>query len=72
MQEFTFNITISADGETVVGEIHGIKGKKCTNVARLLDTIGTEIEHRHTAEYNEREPVRIGGQSNSGKLHLGR
>jgi len=71
MQEFTMTISISADGETVTGTIHGIKGKSCSNVAHLLDEIGTEIAHHHTHEWDEKEPVRLTGKSGTGKLHLG-
>jgi hypothetical protein len=70
MQEFKFVISISADGETVEGEIKGIKGHKCEDVQHVLDQIGVEVEHRHTAEHDESEPVRF-GQSGGNKLQLG-
>jgi hypothetical protein len=69
-QEFTFSITISADGETVEGQVHGMAGHKCEDVLHVLDQIGEEIEHRHTSEYEQSEPVRF-GQSGSNKLQLG-
>lgn len=71
MQEFTFQIMISADGETVTGEVQGIKGKRCEDVQHVLDEVGKELEHRHTWEYEEKEPVRLGGSSAGDKLHLG-
>ena len=71
MQEFTLRITISADGETVTGQIHGIKGKKCTNVAHLLDEIGQETEHYHTYEYDEKEPVQLTGTAGESVVQLG-
>lgn len=71
MQEFTLRIVISADGETVTGEVHGVKGHSCEDVQHVLDEIGNEIEHRHTHEYDEKEPVRLGGKSGSNKLQLG-
>jgi hypothetical protein len=70
-QEFTFTITISADGETVEGQVEGMKGRKCEDVQHVLDQIGAEVEHRHTAEYDESEPVRF-GQSDDNKLQLGK
>jgi len=63
-QEFTFTITISADGETVEGQVKGMKGHKCESVQHVLDQVGEEIEHRHTVEYDESEPVRFGGKTN--------
>lgn len=60
MQDFTLTITISADGEEVVGEVSGMKGKKCSDVAALLDQVGDELEHRHTDDYSANEPVSIG------------
>ena len=59
MQAFTLTITISTDGETVVGEVEGIKGKRCSDISALLDKVGEELEHRHTAEWSEPEPVQI-------------
>jgi len=59
MQAFTLTITISVDGETVVGEVSGIKGKRCSDIAALLDKVGDETEHRHTADYDAVEPVQI-------------
>jgi hypothetical protein len=50
MQSFTLTITISADGESVEGTIRGMQGKKCSNVAALLDEVGRELEHRHTVD----------------------
>lgn len=60
MQQFTLTITISADGETVEGEVAGMKGKKCAGVAKLLDQVGEELEHRRTADWDEPEPVSVG------------
>jgi len=60
MQNFTLTISISADGETVEGEIAGMQGKKCSNIAALLDKVGIETEHRHTVDYHRPEPVSIG------------
>ena len=59
MQNFTLTITISADGEEVVGQISGMQGKKCSNVAALLDKVGNELEHKHTVDYDRPEPVSI-------------
>jgi len=70
MQEFTFRITISADGETVTGEVQGVKGHSCEDVQRVLDEIGREVEHRRTHEYDEKEPVRLAGTTSS-TLRLG-
>lgn len=70
MQEFTFRITISADGEEVTGEVHGVKGHSCEDVQHVLDEIGREVEHRRTSEYDEREPVRF-GSANGNTLKLG-
>jgi len=72
MQEFTLTITISADGETVEGEVSGIKGKRCSDVAALLDKVGEETEHRHTADYDAPEPVQLHIGSAAGTLSLGR
>ena len=60
MQEFTLTINISADGETVEGTVTGMQGKGCSNVAALLDRVGQELEHRHTDDYDQAEPVQIG------------
>ena len=59
MQNFTLTITISADGETVEGQISGMQGKKCSNIAALLDKVGNELEHKHTVDYDRPEPVSI-------------
>jgi hypothetical protein len=59
MQNFTLTITISADGETVEGQISGMQGKKCSNIAALLDKVGNELDHRHTVDYDRPEPVSI-------------
>lgn len=64
MEEFTLIVDISADGETVEGEVQGIHGKRCANIVALLDKVGEEIEHRHTADWDKPEPVRIGGRTN--------
>lgn len=69
-QDFEFVITISADGETVTGEVKGLKGHKCEDVQHVLDQIGNEIEHHHTAEWDEKEPVRLAGTT-SNTLKLG-
>lgn len=66
MQEFTLIIDISADGEEVVGEVKGIAGKRCHDIQGLLDQVGQEIEHRHTADWDKPEPVQIGTSSTSG------
>ena len=58
-QQFELTIEISADGRTVTGTITGIHGHKCENVAALLDEIGLEVEHRHTPDYDQVEPVEI-------------
>ena len=50
MQEFTFRIMISADGETVTGEVQGVKGHSCEDVQRVLDEIGRVVENRRTHE----------------------
>jgi len=71
MQDFELTITISADGETVVGEVAGMRGKRCANVAALLDRVGQELEHRHTAEHDAPEPVRL-GTSTARTLQIGR
>jgi len=71
MQEFTLVVSISADGEIVEGEVQGMHGKKCANVAALLDQVGEELEHRHTGDWDKAEPVQIGTGSNS-TLTLGR
>jgi hypothetical protein len=63
MQEFKLTITISPDGETVEGEVSRMKGKKCANVAKLLDQVGEELEHRHTADWDRAEPVSVGRQT---------
>jgi hypothetical protein len=47
-----------------------MQGKRCSNIAALLDKVGEELDHRHTADYDKTEPVRIGG-STTGSLHLG-
>ena len=70
MQDFTLTITISPDGETVEGAITGIKGKRCSNIAALLDKVGEELEHCHTADYDEPEPVSVSSTS-SQTLNLG-
>jgi hypothetical protein len=62
-QQFTLTINISADGETVEGTITEIQGKACSNIARLLDKVGRELEHRHTDDYNAKAPVSIGGKA---------
>lgn len=59
-QAFTFTIDISADGETVQGTVAGIKGKSCGNVQKLLDQLGEELEHTHTADWDAPEPVQLG------------
>ena len=59
MQDFTLTITISPDGETVVGQVSGVKGKVCSDIVALLDQVGDEIEHHHTADYDTPEPVQI-------------
>ena len=71
MQEFKLTVTISADGETVVGEISGIKGKKCSDIAALLDQVGDELEHRHTSDYDAPEPVQIHTGPVAGTLSVG-
>jgi hypothetical protein len=71
-QDFRFVIIISADGETVTGEVHGIKGKSCEDVQRVLDEVGQELDYRHTWEYEAKEPVRLGSKPGSGKLTLGK
>jgi len=71
MQEFTLNITISEDGETVEGQVEGMKGHKCEDVQHVLDQIGQELEHHRTHEYDEKEPVRIVGKANDDTVHLG-
>lgn len=69
-QNFTLTITISKDGETVIGEVAGISGKKCSDIAALLDQVGEETEHRHTADYDRPEPVTIGAAKK--RLTIGR
>jgi len=63
MQDFELTITISPDGETVEGEVKGIKGHGCGDVQKLLDKIGDELEHRHTPEWDQRVPVAVGGRA---------
>ena len=50
MQNFVLIVEISADGETVAGQVQGVHGKKCANISALLDQVGQELEHRHTAD----------------------
>jgi hypothetical protein len=71
MQNFTLTITISEDGETVEGTISGMQGKKCSNVAALLDKVGGELEHRHTIDYDRPEPVSV-GTGTSRTVNIGR
>ena len=71
MQEFTLIVEISADGETVEGTVQGMHGKKCANVAALLDQVGQELEHRHTADWDRPEPVQI-DTGTSSSLGVGR
>jgi len=56
-QEFEYTITISADGKTVDGTVHGIKGKACSKVAKILDGVGTELEDKHTDEWDQDAPT---------------
>lgn len=71
MQDFVLVIEISADGETVSGEVEGIHGKRCSDISALLDQVGQEVEHRHTADWDKPEPVQIGA-SNAGSVKLGK
>jgi hypothetical protein len=58
-QDFTFTIDISADGQTVEGTVTGMTGHKCSDVSKILNALGQEVEHRHTGDYDKTEPVRI-------------
>jgi hypothetical protein len=65
-QQFELTIDISADGRTVTGTVTGIHGHTCENVAALLDEVGREVEHKHTADWDKPEPVEI---KTSGQRH---
>jgi hypothetical protein len=69
-QSFTLRIIISKDGETVEGQVEGMKGHSCEDVQHVLDQVGQEIEHHHTADFDKSEPVQLGGKT-SGTLKLG-
>lgn len=68
-QEFTLIITISEDGETATAEVNGIKGRKCSDVAKMVEELGEVIEHRHTADYDQPEPVAL--NRTGGRLRIG-
>jgi hypothetical protein len=56
MQNFTFEIVIHTDG-TVEGTVHGVKGHRCSDVVKILDGLGLELEHKHTDDFDAPEPV---------------
>jgi len=62
LQDFTFTINVSADGATVEGTVTGMTGHKCSDVSKILNALGQELEHRHTGDYAKTEPVRIGAK----------
>ena len=57
---------------TVEGTVTGMQGKKCSNTAALLDKVGEELEHRHTADYDQSEPVSVGGTTTQQTIGSGR
>ena len=55
-QREEIEIVIGKDGEVKV-HTHGMKGKKCLQYIKILETaVGKIKEHVHTAEYYEPEP----------------
>jgi hypothetical protein len=56
MQQFTFELVIHKDG-TVEGKVNGIQGTRCSEVVKVLDGLGLELEHKHTDDFDAPEPV---------------
>jgi hypothetical protein len=55
-QEFTLTVTIYPDGR-VTGLVEGVKGPSCEKVSSALAALGREVEHHHTPDWDQPEPV---------------
>jgi len=52
MSDYTIKITVAPDGN-IVSQVNGVKGKGCTDIARLVTQLGSVIEDKKTPEYYE-------------------
>ncbi|NLC58648.1 MAG: DUF2997 domain-containing protein [Armatimonadetes bacterium] len=63
-QQIEFRIHPNGEVEFV---IKGVKGRKCADVARLFETLGTVTKVENTGEYYERETeTRLSGRNVGG------